>query len=167
MTHSCQHASVGLRETDSAIFISVLCFSCTSLSIRHGKGVRSFKIIFQNELRKLDKITIYLVEIIGLFFHSCLQRHGVIGIIIITMGTSLMVVYNSSFSNSSWYRSDAAGPPMVKLKKPQRKPPRPLASIREGYTGVIDKKVSSALTSKVHCYKCKTFMGKIKSIHRL
>ncbi|XP_034533316.1 alpha-N-acetylgalactosaminide alpha-2,6-sialyltransferase 5b [Notolabrus celidotus] len=75
---------------------------------------------------------------------------GVSGIIIITMVTSIMLVYNNSFrdrssspsvSSLSSQRSD--GP------APTRKPQRPPTSTLEGYTGVVDRK-----HLKMHCSTC-------------
>lgn len=68
------------------------------------------------------------------------------------MGTSLIVVYNNSFTDTSGtaYHTDAAatGPLMDKPRKAQPKPGRAQSSILQGYTGVIDQKVSSILDYK-------------------
>nr|XP_046157597.1 alpha-N-acetylgalactosaminide alpha-2,6-sialyltransferase 5-like isoform X2 [Oncorhynchus gorbuscha] len=81
------------------------------------------------------------------------QRRGVIVIIVITMGTSLMVVYNNSFTDTSGtaYPTDAAatGPQMDKPRKAQPKPGRALSSTLQGYTGVIDQK-----PLRMHCNCC-------------
>ncbi|KAL1023143.1 hypothetical protein UPYG_G00036910 [Umbra pygmaea] len=76
-------------------------------------------------------------------------RHGVIGIIVITMGTSLMVVYNNSFNVTSGFHSDAVatGTPADKTRKAQPKPRRALSL--EGYTGIINKTPLS-----MHCNCC-------------
>ncbi|XP_031642204.1 alpha-N-acetylgalactosaminide alpha-2,6-sialyltransferase 5 isoform X3 [Oncorhynchus kisutch] len=80
-------------------------------------------------------------------------RRGVIVIIVITMGTSLMVVYNNSFTDTSGtaYPTDAAatGPQMDKPRKAQPKPGRALSSTLQGYTGVIDQK-----PLRMHCNCC-------------
>ncbi|XP_035504650.1 alpha-N-acetylgalactosaminide alpha-2,6-sialyltransferase 5b [Scophthalmus maximus] len=82
---------------------------------------------------------------------------GVSGIIIITMVTSLMLVYNSSpgdrsssasasaSSSSPPRRLDAAGLSTKKPERPQRLP----TSTLEGYTGVMDHK-----SLKMHCRTC-------------
>ncbi|KAM3876165.1 alpha-N-acetylgalactosaminide alpha-2,6-sialyltransferase 5b [Diretmus argenteus] len=74
-------------------------------------------------------------------------RVGIIGIIIVTMVTSFMLVYNSSSgdtsSSSSSYHSDGRGPPMKQPKRPQRQP------TLDGYTGVMDRK-----PLKMHCSTC-------------
>ncbi|KAM7012525.1 alpha-N-acetylgalactosaminide alpha-2,6-sialyltransferase 5b [Tautogolabrus adspersus] len=75
---------------------------------------------------------------------------GVSGIIIITMVTSFMLVYNSRTGDRSSSSSAAAlssqrsdGP------APSRKPQRPPVSTLEGYTGVMDHK-----HLKMHCKTC-------------
>ncbi|XP_023263826.1 alpha-N-acetylgalactosaminide alpha-2,6-sialyltransferase 5-like [Seriola lalandi dorsalis] len=83
---------------------------------------------------------------------------GVSGIIIVTMVTSVMLVYNSSSgdrsssssapsssSSSPSHRSDA---PVSSTKKPERSQRLP-ASTLEGYSGVIDHK-----SLKMHCGTC-------------
>ncbi|XP_031678306.1 alpha-N-acetylgalactosaminide alpha-2,6-sialyltransferase 5-like isoform X1 [Oncorhynchus kisutch] len=68
--------------------------------------------------------------------------HGVIGIIVITMGTILMVVYNNSFTDTSEFHSEKPG-------KAQPKPPRALSSTLEGYTGLINQQ-----PLRKHCNCC-------------
>ncbi|XP_035613435.2 alpha-N-acetylgalactosaminide alpha-2,6-sialyltransferase 5-like isoform X2 [Oncorhynchus keta] len=68
--------------------------------------------------------------------------HGVIGIIVITMGTILMVVYNNSFTDTSEFHSEKPG-------KAQPKPPRALSSTLEGYTGLINQQ-----PLRMHCNCC-------------
>ncbi|XP_008297696.1 alpha-N-acetylgalactosaminide alpha-2,6-sialyltransferase 5-like isoform X1 [Stegastes partitus] len=77
---------------------------------------------------------------------------GVSGIIIVTMVTSLMLVYNSSFggrsssaSSSSSRRLDAPAP---STKRPDR-PQKLSVSTLEGYAGVMDHK-----PLKMHCKTC-------------
>ncbi|GAA6235018.1 alpha-N-acetylgalactosaminide alpha-2,6-sialyltransferase 5-like isoform X2 [Lates japonicus] len=83
---------------------------------------------------------------------------GVSGIIIVTMVTSFMLVYNSSSgarsssssaslasSLSSSQRSDGPTPSTKKPERPQRLP----ASTLEGYTGVMDHK-----SLKMRCKTC-------------
>ncbi|XP_034738234.1 alpha-N-acetylgalactosaminide alpha-2,6-sialyltransferase 5b [Etheostoma cragini] len=80
---------------------------------------------------------------------------GVSGIIIVTVVTSFMLVYNSSsgdrssssstLSVASPHRLDAALPSTKKPGRPQRLPTPPL----EGYTGVMDQK-----PMKMHCRTC-------------
>ncbi|KAA8590002.1 hypothetical protein FQN60_013367 [Etheostoma spectabile] len=74
---------------------------------------------------------------------------GVSGIIIVTMVTSFMLVYNSSSgdrsSSSSPHRLDAALPSTKTPGRPLRLPKPPL----EGYTGVMDQK-----PMKMHCRTC-------------
>ncbi|XP_046905618.1 alpha-N-acetylgalactosaminide alpha-2,6-sialyltransferase 5b [Hypomesus transpacificus] len=76
-------------------------------------------------------------------------RHGVIGIIIITMGTSIMI-YNLRFTRTSPFQSHAAaGPPNIRLGKTQKKPQRRLSSLLEGYTNINDQK-----PLQMHCNCC-------------
>ncbi|XP_054459261.1 alpha-N-acetylgalactosaminide alpha-2,6-sialyltransferase 5b [Anoplopoma fimbria] len=75
---------------------------------------------------------------------------GVSGIILVTMVTSLMLVYNNSGSgdrspSSSSQRLDAPAPSTRKPERPQRLP----APTLEGYTGVMDHK-----PLKMHCRTC-------------
>ncbi|XP_044056216.1 alpha-N-acetylgalactosaminide alpha-2,6-sialyltransferase 5b [Siniperca chuatsi] len=78
---------------------------------------------------------------------------GVSGIIIVTMVTSFMLVYNSSSgdrssssSSSPSHRSDGPVPSTKKPERPQRRLPTPTL---EGYTGVMDHK-----PLKMHCRTC-------------
>ncbi|XP_040896516.1 alpha-N-acetylgalactosaminide alpha-2,6-sialyltransferase 5b [Toxotes jaculatrix] len=80
---------------------------------------------------------------------------GVSGIIIVTMVTSFMLVYNSSSgdrssssSASSSSSSHCLEAPVSSTKKPE-KPQRLSASTLEGYTGVMDHK-----SLKMHCRTC-------------
>ena len=79
-------------------------------------------------------------------FHVSLQCQGVSGILIVTMVTGFMLVYNSSSggrspsstassSSSSSRRLDGAFPSTTK-------PQRDQTSTLEGYTGVMDHKVN-------------------------
>ncbi|KAK6320603.1 hypothetical protein J4Q44_G00097100 [Coregonus suidteri] len=68
--------------------------------------------------------------------------HGVICIIVITMGTILMVVYNNNFTDTSEFDSENPG-------KVQPKPPRAPSSTLEGYTGLIDQQ-----PLRMHCNCC-------------
>lgn len=84
------------------------------------------------------------------FLNLCvsLQCQGVSGIIIITMVTSFMLVYNSSsgdrsslpspLSSPSSHRFDGSASAAKKPEWPQKLP----ASKLEGYTGVMDHKVN-------------------------
>ncbi|KAM6962522.1 alpha-N-acetylgalactosaminide alpha-2,6-sialyltransferase 5-like [Aplochiton taeniatus] len=74
--------------------------------------------------------------------------HVVIAIIIVTMGTSLMIVYSSSYGDTSSYHSDA-GRPSTQKPRNSPKPQRHLPSLLEGYTGVVDHK-----PLKMHCNCC-------------
>ncbi|KAG7230851.1 hypothetical protein INR49_019665 [Caranx melampygus] len=84
----------------------------------------------------------------------CLIKcQGVSGIIIVTMVTSLMLVYNSgsgdrSSSSSASSPSRHVDAPVPSMKKPE-KPQRPSVSVLEGYSGVMDHK-----SLKMHCSTC-------------
>lgn len=76
-------------------------------------------------------------------FHVSLQCQGVSGIIIVTMVTSFMLVYNSSSGNRSSSSASSLSPhrldgPVPSMEKPERVP----TSTLEGYTGVMDHKVN-------------------------
>lgn len=82
-------------------------------------------------------------------FHVSLQCQGVSGIIIVTMVTGFMLVYNSSSggrppssmassASSSSRRVDGAVPSTTKPERRQRDQ----TSTLEGYTGVMDHKVN-------------------------
>ncbi|KAF1385800.1 hypothetical protein PFLUV_G00111530 [Perca fluviatilis] len=80
---------------------------------------------------------------------------GVSGIIIVTMVTSFMLVYNSSSGDrsSSSSASSVASPhrldaPLPSTKKPERLQRLPPPTL-EGYTGVMDQK-----PLKMHCRSC-------------
>ncbi|XP_010898956.1 alpha-N-acetylgalactosaminide alpha-2,6-sialyltransferase 5b isoform X2 [Esox lucius] len=74
-------------------------------------------------------------------------RSAVLGIIVITMGTSLVVVYNNSFNVTSGFHSGATatGP----AEKPRKAQPKARPSTLEGYTGVINHK-----PLRMHCNCC-------------
>lgn len=76
-------------------------------------------------------------------FHVSLQCQGVSGIIIVTMVTSFMLVYNSSSGNRSSSSASSLSPhrldgPVPSMEKLERVP----TSTLEGYTGVMDHKVN-------------------------
>lgn len=101
-------------------------------------------------------------------FHVSLQCQGVSGIIIVTMVTGFMLVYNSSSggrspsstasSSSSSRRLDKADP---STDKPERRQ-RDQTSTLEGYTGVMDHKVNmhhlcTGRWSVLHWWGCNRF----------
>ncbi|XP_068582070.1 alpha-N-acetylgalactosaminide alpha-2,6-sialyltransferase 5b [Cebidichthys violaceus] len=79
--------------------------------------------------------------------------HGVSGIILVTMVTGFMLVYNNSGSGDRSYSSSSLSShrldgPVPSTKKPERPQPLPTPTL-SGYTGVMDHK-----PLKMHCRTC-------------